>query len=90
LRFYFPATLEKPAWCQKVYVYITTIWEGKICESEEMAPKWFDISEIPYKSMWIDDPFWLPRVLEGKKVTASFLFTQDLRIAEQEILIDAS
>jgi len=52
-------------------------WEGEIKETEEMKPKWFDINSIPYEEMWVDDKFWLPQVLEGKKIKAKFVFGQD-------------
>ena len=55
-----------------VHVFVASVWEGKPTESEEMAPKWFSVKDIPYKDMWSDDPYWLPLVLEGKKVSADF------------------
>lgn len=55
-----------------VHVFTATAWTGQPIESEEMAPKWFAASDIPYEDMWSDDPFWLPQVLEGKKVSADF------------------
>lgn len=39
--------LDKPEWGQKVAIYVIKEWEGEPKESEEMAPKWFDINEIP-------------------------------------------
>lgn len=55
-----------------VHVFTAAAWTGQPIESEEMAPKWFAASDIPYEDMWSDDPFWLPQVLEGKKVSADF------------------
>lgn len=55
-----------------VHVYVATNWEGEPRESDEMAPKWFSINDIPYDTMWPDDPYWLPLVLKGKKVSADF------------------
>ena len=34
-------------------------------ETEEMAPRWFGVNEVPYEQMWQDDRFWLPSVLLG-------------------------
>lgn len=48
-----------------VHAYICSKWSGKPVETEEMRPQWFAKSDIPYDRMWQDDPFWLPRVLEG-------------------------
>lgn len=56
------------------HVYICNEWEGEPVETEEMAPFWFNLSDIPYSQMWPDDIFWLPRVIEGEKITAEFWF----------------
>lgn len=55
-----------------VHIFLATEWEGEPAESNEMAPRWFSQNEIPYDYMWADDPYWLPLVLEGKKVSADF------------------
>lgn len=56
-----------------VTVFTTESWDGKPTESEEMAPEWFAKNKIPYDTMWADDPYWLPRVLEGERLRASFV-----------------
>jgi mutator protein MutT len=55
-------------------VYFATAWQGEPQETEEMAPKWCKISEIPYDDMWQNDIIWLPQVLKGKKLAAHFTF----------------
>lgn len=57
-----------------VHIFVCTAWDGEPLESEEMAPRWFKIREIPYERMWPDDIFWLPMVLEGKFVRGDFVF----------------
>jgi mutator protein MutT len=59
-----------------VHAFITTEWEGEPLESDEMAPKWFAKTDIPFSSMWQDDPHWIPHVLEGKKIVGAFTFDQ--------------
>jgi 8-oxo-dGTP pyrophosphatase MutT (NUDIX family) len=72
LGFMFP---HRPDFDQLVHVYMTEVWDGKPVESEEMTPKWFPISDIPYTTMWPDDILWLPQVVHGNKfVKASFTF----------------
>lgn len=56
-------------------------------ESEEMSPKWFKIEEIPFREMWDDDKFWLPQVLNGKKLKAKFVFKEGEKIAEKYVKI---
>jgi 8-oxo-dGTP pyrophosphatase MutT (NUDIX family) len=67
-----------------VHVFTATGWEGTLEESEEMKPEWFSIDAIPYDTMWSDDPYWLPQVLAGKKVSADFQLDEtDVIISHQ-------
>lgn len=60
-----------------VHTFLCTKWEGEASESEEMAPAWFALSDIPYDHMWQDDRYWLPLVLAGKKLTTQFTFDHE-------------
>lgn len=84
LNFYFE---NKSDWDQSVTAFIVDDWVGEPKETEEMKPKWFAISEIPYEKMWWDDKFWLPRALDGKKIRASFLFDDTEKVIDHEIEI---
>ena len=55
-----------------VHVFVAEEWSGEPVESEEMAPQWFSYENIPYDSMWSDDVYWLPSVVDGKKISADF------------------
>ena len=68
-----------------VHTYISHKWDGEPTESEEMRPKWFKIDEIPYDNMWSDDRYWLPTVLDGKKIKARFKFDKKEKLIEQKI-----
>ncbi len=72
-------------WNQEVHVFKTNSWKGEPRETEEIRPYWFKINEVPYKLMWEDNQYWLPRVLNGDRVVGSFLFDQDLKIQDSEI-----
>jgi mutator protein MutT len=74
LDFYGGSTEE--AWNMFVHAYMCTEWEGEPVETEEMAPKWYKISDLPYKDMWADDIYWLPKVLSGESVKATFTFNE--------------
>jgi len=67
----------KPDWDQRMHVYLVREWDGEPVETEEMAPEWMPRSAIPYERMWIDDEFWLPRVLAGERLEGSFRFNED-------------
>lgn len=71
LDFYF---VEKPEWNQRVFCYFAGCWEGVPSETEEMSPRWYSKNELPLKEMWPDDVFWLPLVINRKKISAKFLF----------------
>jgi hypothetical protein len=47
-----------------------------------MAPSWFRVHEIPYDEMWDDDRYWLPYVLAGKRVRATFTYKADNETVE--------
>ena len=83
LNFYFEV---KNDWNQQVTVFTTDNWSGTPKETEEMAPKWFNIKEIPYREMWDDDILWLPKVLNGKIVEGNFLFDENQKMLEYEVI----
>ncbi|KAF1783307.1 hypothetical protein JG687_00010445 [Phytophthora cactorum] len=61
----------------EVHVFLTQQFSGEPSESDEMKPQWYNVAEIPFKSMWADDRFWLPHVLSGKSVRGHFHFAAD-------------
>lgn len=70
-------------------VYICDRWQGRPTESEEMAPKWFNIKDIPYDKMWPDDIHWLPKVLSDSKVMGTFRFDENnIMLSHQVKIID--
>lgn len=80
--FYFP---KNPEWDQQVTIYLCDKWSGKPTESEEMTPKWFKISDLPYQEMWSSDHYWLPKVLDGNYVDADFYFDEKNEVIKQKI-----
>lgn len=86
LHFFFPEVPLENDWNQEVLVYLVDRWEGEPVETEEMAPCWFDLEKIPYESMWSDDIHWLPRVLSGFSIEGHFMFDQNQKLLEFELL----
>lgn len=84
LEFYFS---NNPSWNQLVHVYLCEKWQNEPTESEEMKPRWYDVALIPYSSMWPDDRFWIPHVLDSKLVKATFTFAENEIITSQEVNI---
>lgn len=58
-----------------VHIFSANKHTGKPRESDEMLPKWFPIDKIPYDSMWSDDIYWLPELLQGRCFSGTFHFT---------------
>lgn len=81
----FTQTESNEPWRMYVHAYLCTKWEGEPKETEEMAPEWFKIADIPYDNMWQDDIYWLPKVLEGKKLFCKFGFDEADNMLTHEI-----
>jgi 8-oxo-dGTP pyrophosphatase MutT (NUDIX family) len=64
----------QPDWDQRVHVFFAEQWKGEPKESEEMRPHWYPIDALPFNQMWVDDAYWLPRVLQGQNLKAVFHF----------------
>ncbi|XP_076244156.1 oxidized purine nucleoside triphosphate hydrolase [Calliopsis andreniformis] len=63
----------------EVHVFETYKYSGKVTESEEMRPKWYNLKDIPFKQMWPDDEYWFPYMLRGELFKGYFLYRgQDL------------
>ena len=75
LTYLFP---HKPAWSQRSTVFVTDRWSGIPRESDELNPEWFTIADLPVEEMWDDARQWLPGVLAGVPIEATFTFGKDL------------
>ncbi len=82
IRFHYPEGKVKQ-W--HGFVYICREWEGEPRETEEMAPRWFQVDEVPFEEMWDDDRYWLPQVLAGERVAAEFTFDAEDRVTAYEV-----
>jgi hypothetical protein len=80
---FFPG--DKSDWNQQVIVYFCDTWQGEPTETEEMKPKWYDLTSIPYDSMWQDDKYWLPEAIAGKFVEAEFHFDDSDGVLKQQV-----
>jgi len=69
----------------EIHVFQTREFSGELTESEEMAPKWFQESEIPFDSMWVDDVEWYPHMLQREKFRAYYTFADHATLMEKFI-----
>jgi len=84
LDFYFG---EKPEPDWVVHVFSSSDFDGEARDvSDEGILRWFGLDEIPYERMWQDDAVWLPLLLEGRRFSGRFLFTEDgSRLLDHEL-----
>jgi 8-oxo-dGTP diphosphatase len=77
---------SKPDWL--VYVFISRDFEGEPRESEEAAPRWYKLSDLPFSEMWEDDRVWLLHALSGKRFQGRFWFDREYsRLLKWEISV---
>ncbi len=70
--------VDKPDFDHDGHVFITNIFSGTPEESEEMAPQWHNINNLPLTEMWPADIQWVPLILQQNKTieaTCHFLGT---------------
>lgn len=87
INFYFRDNPNDDKLNQRAHVFLAYDWVGEPVESEEMKPEWIEIDKLDYSKMWDDDRFWLPLILNHKKIIAYFLFDKDNKVIEKEIKI---
>ena len=74
ITFLFP---RRPAWDMNVAVFTCAEWSGEPAESAEILPCWFPVAALPFDRMWDDGRRWLPRVLAGERLRATFSYAAD-------------
>lgn len=80
LTFFFP---YKPEWEHQVHLFTVRQWQGEPRACAEIQPAWFRLDEIPYEEMWDDSRYWLPPLLAGAAVRASFTYAADNQTVEE-------
>lgn len=74
LTFDFP---NRPDWGHFIHVFLVRAWTGEPAGSDEITAEWYDLDAIPYERMWDDARIWLPRVLAGERLRATFVYADD-------------
>lgn len=75
---------HKPEWNQKIAVYIIDRLAGEPVETEAIRPEWYDVNQLPLDQMWDDSQYYLPQVLGGQAVRATFVYGPDNRTVVEE------
>jgi 8-oxo-dGTP diphosphatase len=74
ITFLFPV---RSRWNMTVNVFAATQWDGEATETAEITPRWFPVTALPLAGMWDDARYWLPRVLAGERLRATFSYEAD-------------
>ncbi len=69
----------------EVHFFRVLNFYGTPRETDEMRPEWFDVDSIPYGKMWVDDKYWMPLFLDGKKFKGDILFKNQDTILKNNI-----
>ena len=68
----------------RVYAYIVRGWKGIPKETEEMAdPKPYNKNNLPLDQMMGADKKWVPLVMQGKKVIATFYYDSSYKLTKE-------
>jgi 8-oxo-dGTP diphosphatase / 2-hydroxy-dATP diphosphatase len=71
----------------EVHIFNVLKYSGEPVETEEMRPQWFKLDEIPFDSMWADDPLWFPLFLDNKKFEGTIIFRNNDEMLSHEIIV---
>lgn len=72
----------------EVHMFVCNDFSGEPIETEEMLPRWFAVSELPYEEMWISDKLWMPLLLAGKKFKGQVAFNDGQIISQQVEVVE--
>jgi len=80
ITFLFPV---RPAWEMIVAVFTAAEYAGDPHETAEIRPEWFPLAALPLDRMWDDAKSWLPQVLAGERLRATFTYAADCQTVAQ-------
>ncbi|PJE80814.1 8-oxo-dGTP diphosphatase [invertebrate metagenome] len=72
----------------QMHIYTTSDYIGTPSETDEAAPLWYPVQDIPYDEMWEDDRLWMPLMLSNKSFNGCFLFNDGQMLGYQLSLAD--
>lgn len=69
------------------FVFVARGWSGEPAETDEAAPLWTPVEQIPYAEMWADDRLWLPLLLAGERFRGRFVFEGDTMLDHEVVAL---
>ncbi len=76
----------RPELSQRSHAFIVRDWSGELRASDEIAPTWWAIRQLPVDRMWSDAALWLPRALVGEFVEATFEIGEADQVLSQQMV----
>jgi 8-oxo-dGTP diphosphatase len=70
----FPA---QPAWNMAAFLFTADAGTTPPVASEEIEPLWYAVDDIPWTGMWQDAPYWIPALLDGRRIDARIVMDPD-------------
>jgi 8-oxo-dGTP diphosphatase len=74
---------DRPENSQRSFVFMATQFSGTPVASDELIPAWYRLEDVPWEHMWDDAKLWLPSVLGGHFIEATFTIGGDDRVVDQ-------
>jgi 8-oxo-dGTP diphosphatase len=68
------------------HVFRASGLSGTPTETDEAAPLWYPVNNLPYDEMWEDDQLWVPLVLSRTRFHARYIFDGD-RMLDYELTL---
>ena len=62
---------------KEAHIYEGLSWAGEPVETEEMAPFWFKMKDLPFDKMWTDDILWYPLLINKEYFEGWLIFDKN-------------
>jgi len=70
----------------EVHIYEGMSWSGDPIETEEMAPIWLEIDNLPYDKMWSSDKTWHPYFFKREQFEGWVFFDKNHQVLDYKIV----
>ena len=78
-------SFEGDDFINEVHIYEGISWSGDPIETDEMAPIWLKIDDLPYDKMWSSDKIWHPFFFKREKFEGWALFDKNHQVVDYKI-----
>lgn len=68
---------EQPGWNMVAFLFTADAGPEDPVTSDEIEPRWYSVEDVPWAAMWKDAPYWIPTLLDGRRVNAHIVMEQD-------------